>query len=169
MRSRTQSFQHRGKFSQRHTEPAHACVHFQMHRMPHCAGSRGLLQRLDVPRFPHRGSEPQADDLALFTSPEPRHEQDSRLNACLAQWDRLIERRDAQPGCAFGLQSARAFHSAVAVSIGLHYCAHGHSRARMLHHRAEVLPQSGQRDFRPCRAGRHSAQKFLQLTPRARL
>ena len=45
----------------------------------------------------------QADNLALFAAPEPRHQQNSRLDAGFSQRDRFIERRDSQPGGTFRL------------------------------------------------------------------
>ncbi len=169
MRSRAESFQHSRKFIQGHAQPAHPCIHFQMHSLAHRSGRCGILQRLDVPRLPYRGSEPQAHDLAFFAAPETRHQQNPRLDTRLAQRDRLIERCNAQPLRAFRLQSARAFHGTVAVSVGFHHRAHGHPRSCMFHNRAEVLPQSSQRNFRPCGSGGHAAQNFCSCRHWARL
>ena len=81
-------------------------------------------------------------------------------NARIAQRDRLIQRSHAQPVRAFGLKRARTLHRAVPVGIGLHHGAHSHTRSHMLLHRAKVLPQSGQGDFRPGGTRRHAAQDF---------
>src|SRR5579871_3315523 len=48
----------------------------------------------------------------------------------------------------------------MAVGVGLHYSTHGHLRSNVLLHSAEVLAQGGERDFRPRRARRHTAQDF---------
>src|ERR1017187_5768114 len=85
-----------------------------------------------MPRLPDRGSEVQPDNLALLTLPEASHQKNVRANASLAQGNRLIQRRDAQPARTLGLQRARALDRAVTVSVGLHHGAHRHFRSHVL-------------------------------------
>src|ERR1700728_489224 len=77
---------------ERHAPAAHAGIRFQMHGVPpRPARCRGL-ERLDMPRLPNRRSEAQADNLAFLAAPETGHQKNSRLDASVAQRNRLIER-----------------------------------------------------------------------------
>ena len=144
-----------------HAQSAHASIDLQVHRMlRHAHGGRCRIQRLDMPRLPHRRRQVQADNLALLAPPESSHQKNVGPNARLAQWNRFVERSDAEPFRPFGLERARAFDGAVAVGVGLHHGAHRDIRSHMLLHGEEVFPQRGQRNFRPCRARRHAAQNF---------
>ena len=137
--------EHCAKFVDSDTQTPHARVNFQVNGMPGRSGSRSrLLQNLDVPGFPDGGRQMQADDLACFLAPESRHQQNVRSDACLAQRDCLVQRGHTEPAGSLRLKGARAFDSAVAVGVCLYYGTHGHARAHMFLHRAEVLPQGGQ-------------------------
>ena len=161
MLGRFQRGEHAGKLLNADAQPSHAGIDFQMHRMPrHAQRGGGGFQRLDMPGLPDRGREVQADNLGLLAPPEAGHQQDVGMNARLAQRNRFVQRRHAQPLRAFGFESARALDRAVTVGVGLHHGAHGDARSHVLLHRAEVLPQRGQRNFRPGRTGRHAAQDF---------
>jgi len=120
----------------------------------------GSFERLEMPRFPYRRSEAEANDLILFPAPEARHEQDVGLNACITQGDGLVERSYTEPLSAFGFECARTFHRAVAVRVSLHNGANVHSPTDMLLHDAKVLTQSLQRDFSPGRASRTAYSAF---------
>jgi hypothetical protein len=110
----------------------------------HAQRLRGLMQRLDVPQLPDRRGEAQANNLALFTSPEPGHQQDVGANTSIAQGYGFVQRSDPQPLGAFALQRPGAFDSTVSVGICLHHRTHGHALPNMFLHRTEVLPQSGE-------------------------
>ena len=87
-----QSGEHSRKLVNPHAEPPHAGIDFQVHRMPrHAQLGRCPVQRLDMPRFPNRGSQLQPDNLAFLASPEPGHQKNVGANASLAQRNRLIE------------------------------------------------------------------------------
>ena len=122
-------------------------------------GCRGF-ERFDVPRFPHRRRQAQADDFAFFPAPEAGHQKNVRANAGVAQGNRFIERSHAQPLCAFGFERARALDGAVAVGVGLHHRADGNARSHVLLHGAKILPQRGERNFRPGGTRRHAARDF---------
>ena len=109
----------------------------------HAQRLRGLMQRLDVPQLPDRRGEAQANNLALFTSPEPGHQQDIRPNTGIPQRDGFVQRSDAQPLGAFALQRPGAFDGTVSVGIRFHYGTHSHALPNMFLHRTEVLPQRG--------------------------
>ena len=142
MLGRSQSRRARREVVDADSQAAHAGIDFQVHRLPcHAQRGCGLIQRLDMPRFPNRGSEMQADDLAFLASPEAGHQKNVGANARLAQRNRFVERSHAQPARTFRLQRARALDRAVTVSVGFHHGAHGHVRSHVLLHRAEVLPQ----------------------------
>ncbi len=161
MLGRFQCGEHAGKLVDAHAQASHAGIDFQVHRMPrHSQRRRRGLQRLDMPRFPDRRSQVQANDLALLSAPEAGHQKNVRANARLAQRNRFIQRGHAQPLRTLGFERARALDRAVTISIRLHHRTHGDVRAHVLLHRAEVLPQCGQGNFRPGRTRRHAAQDF---------
>ena len=73
-------------------QPAHTGVHFQVHGKPgQTEAGGGLFQQLDLPRFPDRGRQLQANDFFFLAPPEPRHQEDASANARIAQGNRFIE------------------------------------------------------------------------------
>ena len=153
--------EHTGKLIDCNAQPPHAGINFQVHRMPrHAQRGRCSLQGLDMPGLPDRGCEMQTDNLALFAAPEAGHQKNVGANAGLAQRNGFVERGHAQPFRTFSLESARTLDCTMAIGIGLHHRAHRDIRSYMLLHRAKVLPQRGQRNFRPGRSRCHTAQDF---------
>src|SRR5207247_9296664 len=84
------------------SEPPHATIELQMNRKRgNTYPGRRSLKELNVPGFPDRGCQIEPDDLFLFAAPESSHQQDSAFDSLFAQGNRLVERRDAEPGRAF--------------------------------------------------------------------
>ncbi len=165
--SRTRCFaafervEHGGKLIDRNAQTAHAGINFQVHGMLRHAerGGRGFHD-FDVPWLPDSRREAQANDLGFFAAPETGHQQNIAADAGLAQRNGFVERSDAEPACAFGLKRPRAFDGAVTVGIRLHYGTHGNIRTDMLLHDSKILPQRGERDFRPGGTRCYAAQNF---------
>src|ERR1700680_4814494 len=123
-------------------------------------GLRSSLEQFNLPSFPDRWSQSEANDFFFFAAPETGHQQNASANARFAKGNRLIERGDAEPTCAFLLECSRALDCAVSVSIGFHDRTNRDARADVALHLAKILLQSSQRDFSPGRPSRGSFGDF---------
>ena len=93
---------------------------------------RSAFQRLNVPRFPDRGSEILSDDPIFLTPPDAGHQQDAGLDAGAAQRQAFRGIGHSQPLGALGFEGARALHRAVAVTIGFDHRTNGDAFADVL-------------------------------------
>ena len=145
----------------RGAEPPHARINLQMNRMlGHADLGGGAFHQLDMPDFPDRRCQVEADDFFFLAAPETGHQQNPCGNAFFTKRNRFVERSHTQPGSAFGLQRFRTFDRAMAVGVGLHHGADCHVLADIVPHGAVVSPKSPERDFRPRGTGRCPLRDF---------
>src|SRR5579872_1100157 len=144
-----------------YTESSHARVDLEMDWvLRHAERCCRFIQRLDLPRLPHRRRKVKADNLVFLAAPEARHQQNAGANFRVSQWYRFIEGCDAKPACSLSFQGPRAFHRAMPVSVRLYHSTNRHSRANMFLYCTEILSQARQRHIGPRRTRRRAAQDF---------
>src|SRR5947209_8880023 len=98
---------------------------------------------------PDRGSEVVLHDGLFFTAPEAAGQKNASGDAGLAERNALLGRADTEPERAFFFESPRALDSAVSVSIGFDDGTYRGARSDVILNGAEVVAESGQRNFRP--------------------
>src|SRR3954464_11718665 len=121
---------------------------------------RGLLEQVHLARLPDCGSQLQANEVLFFAAPETSHQKDASANTGVTQWDRFIQRSNAEPARSFLLQRLGTFSGAVPVSVRLDNRADGDARTDVPLDHAEVIAQVLQRNLGPGRSSRRTFQDF---------
>src|SRR5947209_20021172 len=113
MRRRFKGRAESGEIFRRRAQAPHTFIQLEMDCLVRNSDPGGCpFQQFDVSRLPDCRSQTKPDDFLFFTAPEPGHQQNSCLNALVAEWNSFVERGHSQPGSAFLLQCFRALYRA---------------------------------------------------------
>src|SRR3954462_5736158 len=99
----------------------------------------GLLQKLNLARFPDGSCQAEANDFFFLPTPEARHQQNAGFDPFFSQRNGFVQRSHAQPGRAFFFKRLRALNSTMSVCVCLHDSADGDTASDVVPDGAVVL------------------------------